>query len=118
MPSFRNIENDGYWQAGGTYTFEVWTEGFLQPTGNPNEFHVWGYDLVEFNDVFTSCLFDAANEDFNDGVQVTNYAWVSEVDVDEDGNGWHLWLITLPSDLENGTYYLKHAAYDSIETIT
>lgn len=120
MSNFRNVENDGIWEPGGTYTFEVyepWTEGgegSCELEGIPGFLNegsgIYGDEDEPPPDdppeLLGNILFDNNNQNLDGGVTNTEYDDVEELEGD-----WWRYTITIPEDLEDGTYYLKHASW-------
>ena len=125
MSYFRNVQNNGVWNPGGTYTFEADLRSKDGWTGKefPCRFFASGFGLYTSNDVLnppTNCygcldsacwpqfaykeedyLFDNNNEDFTGGVDG------STVSSKELEDGWMKYTVQLAEDLPNGTYYFK-----------
>jgi hypothetical protein len=115
MSNFRNVENDGVWTRGGTYTFEFYRDGedggygSCDIAGNPGI-------LFTFNTLFSdddgNFLFDNNDEDTTGGIEGTT------TEAEDLGGGWWKYTITIPSGVSDGPYYLKAAKYEGCQVIT
>jgi len=128
MAYFRNVENDGVWQAGESYTFEVWTRESTFPYG-------YYYTLaVDAGYGGAALLTDEIA--FADGYTIspTTWTWAPSVDYPWEGDAttgiqvtaqdpdsltpqqladgaWIECTVTIDSDLAVGDYSLVHAYY-------
>ena len=106
MSYFANVENDGKWLPGGTYTYDVYIyseEGEYGSCSDPVYGPGWWIDPCYtfcYGDSYNSPLFDNYEENLLGDVE-TSY------EMEELGSGWWRVTITIPEDLPNGTYYLK-----------
>lgn len=112
----RNVtaEDDGTWAPGGTYTFEFYHE-------YNSTFFLWDYASIvdlyvylgedESNVYAYGILFTNDNSDGTGMIDTTTYGEYYSLDYGDGGeneSGWKLGTITIPNDLPDGTYYLKH----------
>jgi hypothetical protein len=130
MSNFRNVQNNGYWEPGGIYTFEVagTKVGLENQTGtyfNPYLGACDTSDVLDYYEGFQlicdtqsagdSCgnvyvvgpvsgnyLFDNNDENFAGGIEVIT---VLEHIILEDG--WWRYTVQVEETVPLGTYYLK-----------
>lgn len=136
-PAFKDVENDGVWLPGGTYTFKVFYSNTSDENVGTGNFwnvtectlgatlHAFGQGLVADNDTRYdelcggfleqqnpadgNILFDNNDENANGSVANTLLVSFNE---DEGDPGWFIGTVTIPEDLASGTYYFKARDFD------
>lgn len=123
---FRKIQNNGSWQPGGTYTFEV--HQYMDNHCNQWLFGIecfycsiqhWIWHI--FNGILGLC--DNNDEDSTGSVKSASYLEITEGGTTYEPCGpsfpslldaWYKYSITIPEDLPLGTYYFKRFEWYSI----
>lgn len=139
-PWFRNVENEGHWTPGETYSLELylpnWTdeseEGiwagwnpYTQTCDYPCRFLTAGTGLLRGNEEPEPvCAWDLP---ISGNAYPANYLYLTSAETVEDqamfghmsltqtanlGDGWYRFEFTVPDDIPSGKYYLKIASYE------
>jgi hypothetical protein len=112
--NFRNLQNGGIWEPGGTYTFEYYFSDITVALGG-GVFETDVYDIADSllvpaePDIYTyGILFSSVGDDTSGIIDTTTYGAYFTLDSTGDA-GWKTGTIVVPLDIPVGTYYLKHA---------
>lgn len=121
---FRKMSNNGVWQKGQTYTFEVYEPGDMGEYGScvdpvyGSGYLITGAGLYGSDDEIgfpagNGCLlFNDCESNLSDYVSGTEYT--EREDLEDD---WAKYTIHIPDDLDGGNYYLKYSTYEFCEII-
>jgi len=127
---FRNVQNDGNWEIGGTYTFDYYiqhadcTETYDPEACGPGcplclRFDYSGYARFLCEDDDDYFLFDNNNQDATGGVPyltIVRYGpYLTDEPLDgqeiEGDEGWWRRTVIVNGLSALGTYYLKHHSF-------